>query len=490
MEKKDFSQRLQALNSESEKLIKDSDKLINDSKRVIDIAHNSDTIIRSIEMQFAEQTGIDNAKDMAFLFLATGLLCTKWIILKTVAPLEADFTHDIKSSEERLDSTEMGAIDAKGKSVESYKKTLDTVKNNRKKLEDKLNVCADEAERRKILKSIKSNEKRQNELDKIIRFFEENPKLVNQIEKQEQKRKKLINGDKSAESTTYRTVTEILTRPVPYDAMSPLSDKTDLPVELIGTNHHAYTLGHDPVLGWVFGTINILSCSITLNLPFWPTFWVVDEGNKIKCPTEMGIVSSIYSSVHSIEEDDKRLAAATLRQGLHFISDKYGKTGLPISIPTMSAEKAQELIEKGWNSEEAKVHLKKVMQNLSKDAAIVGIQFMLSYLINQIVKAIHLLLYDENVDGDFSLYEVRTRKILMTANTIATTSNFAYVAISKNLSALDIGGAIETIHRLVSDTEYIRKVKAEYIEKSFRNLVMGDENDSYGETEEFDYGLL
>ena len=115
---------------------------------------------------------------------------------------------------------------------------------------------------------------------------------------------------------------------------------------------------------------------------------------------------------------------------------------------------------------------------------------MLSYLINQIVKAIHLLLYDENVDGDFSLYEVRTRKILMTANTIATTSNFAYVAISKNLSALDIGGAIETIHRLVSDTEYIRKVKAEYIEKSFRNLVMGDENDSYGETEEFDYGLL
>lgn len=268
--------------------------------------------------------------------------------------------------------------------------------------------------------------------------------------------------------------------------MSPLSDKTNLPIDLVGTNHHAYTLGHDPILGWVFGTMNILSRSITLNLPFWPTFWVVDEGNKIKCPTEMGVISSIYSSVHSVEEDDKRLAAATLRQGLHLISDKFGKTGLPIPIPTMSAEKAQELIEKGWNSEEAKIHLKKVMKNLSKDAAIVGIQFMLSYLINQIVKAIHLMLYDESVDGDLSLYEVRTRKILMTANTIATTSNFAYVAITKNLSALDIGGAIETIHRLVCDTEYIHKVKAEYIENSFRSLVMGDEDELYGDLEELD----
>lgn len=36
-------------------------------------------------------------------------------------------------------------------------------------------------------------------------------------------------------------------------------------VNMGGGNHRIHILGHDPVLGWIFGTINILSDTITLD---------------------------------------------------------------------------------------------------------------------------------------------------------------------------------------------------------------------------------
>lgn len=478
MNSDDFTKRAKFLNEEADNILMDMHALTEESQRVVEVAHNSDAILSDIEAKFSAQTGIENKKDMTFLFLATGLLCAKWVIMKNIAPLETDFSHSLKSSDKRLNSTEMGDIDTKGKSIDAYKKTLETVKKNREKLEEKLTNCTDESERKKILNSIKNNEKRQEEINKILQFFKRNPEIANKVKDLEEKREKLLSKASEDESK-YRTVTEIFTRPVPYDAMNPVSEKVNLPINLAGTNHHAYTLGHDPVAGWIFGTMNIMSRSITFNLPLWPTFWVVDEGNKIKCPTGMGIISILFSCVHSLEEDDKRLPASVFRHGLHMISDKFGKTGLPINLPFRSAEQAQELIEQGWNSEEATKFLKKVMKNVAKDSMIIGVQFILSYLINQIIKALHLMMYDETEDGDIKVYEVRTRQILMIANTISTTSNFAYVVITKQLNALDIGGAIETIHRIVSDSNYINKMKEEFIENSFRSIVMGDEEALY-----------
>lgn len=39
----------------------------------------------------------------------------------------------------------------------------------------------------------------------------------------------------------------------------------DLGINMGGAYHRMYTLGHDPILGWVFGTMNILTDIITLN---------------------------------------------------------------------------------------------------------------------------------------------------------------------------------------------------------------------------------
>jgi hypothetical protein len=104
-------------------------------------------------------------------------------------------------------------------------------------------------------------------------------------------------------------------------------------------------------------------------------------------------------------------------------------------------------------------------------------------MINEMIKAIHLMMYDEDKDGDVKLYQVRTRKILRAANCISTSSNVLYCTIfgvvTKDPMAaakrLDIGGFIETIHRLVSDTKFIQEAKQEFVFGNFYKMIQCDE---------------
>ena len=54
----------------------------------------------------------------------------------------------------------------------------------------------------------------------------------------------------------------ILYQTVPYDITK---GSKDLGINMGGKYHRMYTLGHDPVLGWIFGTANILTDCITFN---------------------------------------------------------------------------------------------------------------------------------------------------------------------------------------------------------------------------------
>lgn len=75
---------------------------------------------------------------------------------------------------------------------------------------------------------------------------------------------------------------------------------------------------------------------------------------------------------------------------------------------------------------------------------------------------------------DRKLYEVRTRKILSYSNLIATSSNLAVVAITRDMQKLDIGGMAVTLYRLITDVKFIRKIKEEFIFGSYREMIMGD----------------
>ena len=81
-----------------------------------------------------------------------------------------------------------------------------------------------------------------------------------------------------------------------------------------------------------------------------------------------------------------------------------------------------------------------------------------------IISLVHSLFYNADRDGEKSLYEVRTKKILLISNAIASTSSVIATCITQNPKNLDIGGLIVTVMHLFSDIRFMAKVKKEYIE--------------------------
>ena len=299
------------------------------------------------------------------------------------------------------------------------------------------------------------------------------------IEKKAEREYLNKNKDCVAKSSSkeFFTWAEIIQAPVPYDAMDgtqeiEISGVTAKSKNLYGKNHHAATFGHDPLIGWVVGPLNIIArkitftnfCTYNVNLT-WPAIQTVT--------TPSSTFEMVAECFDSVNEDNKRLAAAVAKQGMHLASDKYTKMGLQIpGLSLISPAKAQALLEKGWNSEEAK----KLLAIVGQDVTTIGVQAMCSALINLIVKAVHLLIYDESMGIERSLYEVKTRKILLYSNMIASSSNVIYVALQKDLSKLDVGGIAVTLYRLVSDTNFIYKVKEEFVQQRWHEMIQGDES--------------
>lgn len=392
-----------------------------DLRNMAKIAEEGPAVIESIDQQFEVATHLTK-KDISLLFVAIGLQIARWAVLSEIRPLALDYKSELTPREDRLTHDEG----------------------------DQFSESAKEAQ--------KANKRKQGLIDQYN-----------------------INSNDAKQDYSdigYRTVQQILFRPVPYDA----TDSTEgvmleklLTLGFSGTTHRALTLGHDPVWGWLFGPINILTRSITFRSAALATFPVTEKYNKITMP-QTNIIIQCQHAIYSIEEDKNRLVASVVKQALHFTADKYTKEGLP--LPFISAEKAQQLVEQNWNSAEAEKWIKKAVHTFTHDTGTIAIQFALSYLINEIIRIIHFLLCsDESTEQQ--LLEVRTRKIISLSNIIASGSNVIYAAVRGYISGnalegakvLDIGGIIETTHRIITDSKFINEIKMEYIKTNWQNHV-------------------
>ena len=239
---------------------------------------------------------------------------------------------------------------------------------------------------------------------------------------------------------------EIIYSGVPYDvtAGSPAQN-----INMGGKYHRYKTLGHDPILGWFFGTANILTNTITLN-----DFRSYRVSNN-KFTNEMISLPTLFmESYLSVKDDIHLLPAAVFRQALHFESDKYTKLGLPVPLlEVFSEEWAGKLYKSNYDS-----------LCLMQDISIIGESAALAMFINLIITLTHQLFYDSTISRE--LYELKTRKILLYSNIMASSSNVISVTICQNPKKLDIGGLIVTISRLFSDVRFITKVKDEFIKNA------------------------
>ena len=101
----------------------------------------------------------------------------------------------------------------------------------------------------------------------------------------------------------------------------------------------------------------------------------------------------------------------------------------------------------------------------------------LATFINQLVYIIHGLMFTGTSESERKIYEVKTRKILSYSNTVASASNVIAVAVTKDMTKLDIGGIAVTLFRLITDHKFIKEVKLEFMENQWYDTVLGDDYD-------------
>jgi len=246
---------------------------------------------------------------------------------------------------------------------------------------------------------------------------------------------------------------DILLAPVPYDAVA--REYRDLESTGISAYTHRYrTLGHDPILGWVFGSLNILTDSLTKTN--FMSYRV--KGGKIQ-NNETLLPSTLFNEgIEQCQADNLNLPVAVMRQAVHFGTDYFTKHGLPVPfVATLNDSLAKDLTTR-----------------FNIDAYSITRGMGLSVLINMLVAIIHKLFYKPN-EMNPSLYEVKTRKIILYSNVLASGSNVIYCAISKDLRKFDLGGLLVTLYRLFGDIKFIRQIKQEFIVSGLLEQIRGQE---------------
>lgn len=253
---------------------------------------------------------------------------------------------------------------------------------------------------------------------------------------------------------------EIITNPVPFDAN-------------IGSNgalkgggkmgHRVTAIGHDPLIGLIFGTANIATSTLTTS-SFESYHIYTNENNrdffKNRARTDLVLGYTLDKMVNQGIEGKKIVAASLVKEIIHLNSDINTKNSLPLpGVSAISPKMASELAAYGFD-----------MANIVN----IGKQASYAMFINSMIAMIHRMFCDTEDENEKKLFEVRTRKILSYSNLIASSSNIAIVSITKNMNNLDIGGMAVTIYRLITDSKFIRQVKEEFIFGSYREMIMGD----------------
>ncbi len=165
--------------------------------------------------------------------------------------------------------------------------------------------------------------------------------------------KKVHLGKKEKSQRTekyFASIPQIIANPVPYDAITSSNAEIKSEVSLGGMNHRFKTIGHDPILGFIFGTANIMTNTITLStgvsfeniLPFKtyhvgtmlrselePAKGVMDKLYERADTREM-FISIINRVQNDYQEGFKALGTAIIKELMHLMSDVKTAHSLPI----------------------------------------------------------------------------------------------------------------------------------------------------------------
>lgn len=248
-----------------------------------------------------------------------------------------------------------------------------------------------------------------------------------------------------------------------------------------GLGHRAKTVGHDPLLGLIFGTANIATSTVT-TLPDFKSYHITSSQiNGRNYDSVFGYNAKTHLVLeHTMKKiSSKKLdqitivATALIKEVNHLRSDIHSKNSLPLPfVSAISTDMASELAKKGLDA-----------ANMEK----FGIQAGVATFINVIIAMLHRLCYNESeINKDF--FKVKTKKIINYSNIIASSSNVAAVAIGaavgvatenpkmvkKSIDYLDVGGIAVAICTFLKDSKKVYEIKREFMKNEWYKMVKGD----------------
>lgn len=293
----------------------------------------------------------------------------------------------------------------------------------------------------------------------LLEFPERTPHNVSDIKAHEAEKNVFSNDwfEKNKDFKNryyYNPLKDIVSKGVPYDVVKNtkkfnLGDGVDLNKGFSADSHRIKTLGHDPLLGYVFGTANILTSTLTTNKGI--TVHVKHGEVYANASTR----KMMQYATDRVKTDKKSFVAALIKQYLHIRSDEYSIDGLPLPGMSITSEELTNWL-MDFDFDYANV------KNIGK-------QMAYAQLINSVILALYGIMNYQKEDS--ATVKVKGYKIIEYSNIIASTSNIIRVYITADISKLDIGGLFTTVYSIVNSKKIQYDLKKEFMEKELNSYL-------------------
>lgn len=175
-------------------------------------------------------------------------------------------------------------------------------------------------------------------------------------------------------------------------------------------------------------------------------------GRNPQIDEPVGTIEMLISAGRRVVSEPDAAACALIKQLIHIGTDLYTPCGIQIPFANLVLDKA---------------HAEKLTSYISTgDLLKVGVQTGLTVFINWLVASLHACTFADNEnesDTETKMHQIRTKKILLISNAIATSSSIVQSTVTSNPKCLDIGGAAVLVYQLFTNAAFVSKLKEEYV---------------------------
>lgn len=217
-------------------------------------------------------------------------------------------------------------------------------------------------------------------------------------------------------------------------------------------------------LGWVIGTVNILTDTITTY--GMKSYSITRPEVQLGKPCVNQEISTVFSVINPVLQKagsyKNSIVAAAVQEAL---TQGLGKAD-PEKVRTLFGRAVALENRTAYLAENSRNMLGKFYAEWTTYAG--GIAGMV--LINTIVSAVHAIVYEES-DGELDAYSIRTNKIILYSSAMATVINSLPAIAGKDLTRLDFSGILMTCMSLFQSGKFWIEAKTAFLASEHKQIL-------------------